>query len=86
MRNLPIDVAAMASPDEDMVFPIALRTVKIKRGDEEYEILPDQLNTETLRRIFAVSPDGVWLHEEYSGRVYFPDTDGQFRLHDASIG
>ena len=50
--------------------------VKVKRGGQEYEVSPMQLNTETLRRIFGVSPEGVWLREEISGRVHFPNSNG----------
>lgn len=32
--------------------------VKVKRGGQEYEVSPQQVNTETLRRIFGVSPEG----------------------------
>ena len=54
--------------------------VKVKRGGQEYEVSPMQLNTETLRRIFGVSPEGVWLREEISGRVHFPNSNGNFNL------
>ena len=52
--------------------------VKVKRGEMEYEILPQQLSTETLRWIFGVSPEGV--REEFSGRVHFPNSNGNFDL------
>ena len=54
--------------------------VKGKGGEMEYEILPQQLSTETLRRIFGISPEGVWLREEFSGRVHFQNSNGNFDL------
>ena len=58
------------------------------RGDDNRLPLPLQLkrggqvvvNTESLRRIFGVSPDGVWLREEFSGRTHFPDDEGNFSV------
>ena len=74
----------MSNARDDSDLPGAVRTAKVKQGSEEYKLLADQLSTETLRRIFAVSPDGVWLREEYTGRVYFPNNEGRFCVCETS--
>ena len=63
-----------------------LLPMQLKRGGKMYELYPAQINTESLRRIFEVSPDGVWLREEFSGRAHFPDTEGMFSLSAVEIG
>ena len=83
-KALSAGVLQMSAPGDDSDLPGAVRAVKVKRGNQEYELLADQLSTETLRRIFAVSPDSVWLREEYTGRVYFPDNEGHFRVRETS--
>ena len=59
--------------------------LQLKRGRQVVELDPAQVNTELLRRIFGVSPDGIWLHEEFSGRAHFPDDEGNFSFSAARI-
>ena len=43
------------------------------------------MNTELLRHIFGVSPDRIWLREEFSGRAHFPDDEGNFSVSAVEI-
>ena len=73
---------AMSVRGDDNRLPLPLQ---LKRGGQVVELDPAQVNTESLRRIFGVSPDGVWLREEFSGRAHFPDDEGNFSVSAVGI-
>ena len=56
--------------------------VTLERNGSRHEVQLGQVNTENLRRMFHVSVSEVWLKDDITGKVYFPEEHGSFHLAD----
>ena len=70
----PFDVYDMDETQE------CSHTVTLKYGEEEREMVHEQITTQSIALVFNLTPTTVWLQETYGLRIYIPDANGKFEI------
>lgn len=54
------------------------QTVDLTMDGKSVELSVQQISTSSLARIFAISPDSIWLQQTIGNKIYLPNEDGSF--------
>ncbi len=61
--------------------------ISLRREEIIVDLLPNQVNTINLKRMFNVDPTQTWLQDPIDNSVFFPDNAGVFgNLHELTVG
>ena len=55
-------------------------TVTLKYGEQEREMVHEQITTHSIALVFNLNPATIWLQECYGHRIYIPDEHGNFEM------